>query len=120
MGYSYGTYHFYGVHVPREKYVTDSQQRETGFIDGVIKILNNPRHALGHVKAGEYDQEELFLCTVPNGDDIEAELGTFKATRPDTRAAEVAEWDQLLANLIGVIGYEGLDEPGWITVPYCA
>lgn len=117
MGIFHTTYFFYGVHVPREKYVTDRQYRETEFLDGVIRTIPDRRNILGHVTAGDYDSDELFLCASPKDDDIETELGTFKVVQSHTRAMEVTEWDRLLAQLIEKAGYEGLDEPGWIVVP---
>ena len=117
MGFSHSTYFFYGVHVPRERYVTDSQHRETELLGAAIKSLNDPTKALGYITAGDYDQDELFLVTVPDGRDCEVDLGTFTVTHPHTDAGLIPEWDRLLANLIGVVGYEGLAEPGWIVVP---
>lgn len=120
MGYSYGTYHFYGVHVPREQYRTDHLYDETDRLTEVVATgptLSGVR--VGYVTAGEYDEYELFLCVVPTGFDREVPLGEWRKTGPETHAQDIQAWDDLLHTLATVAEYEGLSEPGWITAPFC-
>lgn len=118
MGYSYGTYHFFGVHVPQDRYQTDHQSRETDFLDGMIKHTPGlSGTGVGHITGGEYDRYELFLCVVPQGQSCEVKRGSFATV---TREAWSPEWIRLLKQLAEAAGYEGLAEPGWIVLPYCA
>ena len=115
MGFSHSTYHFYGVHVPREQYHTDHQSRETDFIDATIR--HTPELAgsdAGHITAGDYDRDELFLCVVPDGTDCEVSLGDWAVAN---RHTDTAAFERQLSLLINALGYEGLGEPGWCVVP---
>ena len=121
MGYSYGTHHFYGVHVPKAKYVTTCQSQEQEWIDAVIgksSVLSGFPD-LGHITSGEYDRHELFLCTIPRPEQADVELGQFLLVQAHTRAHDVARWGEQLKALADAAGYEGLGDPGWITSPYC-
>lgn len=115
MGFWHSTYHFFGIHVPQDKYQTTSQQQETEWLDAVIK--NTPGLSgtgLGYVTAGDYDRDELFLCVRPNGESTEVKLGNFAQV---TRESHRPEWHQLLLKFAEAAGYEGLDEPAYIVVP---
>ncbi|AMD42747.1 hypothetical protein SEA_XKCD426_6 [Streptomyces phage Xkcd426] len=115
MGFSHSTYHFFGVHVPPKAYQTDHIQRESEWLDGVIRHtpgLNGT--GLGHLTAGDYDRDMLFLCVVPDGVSCEVELGQFGRA---TREAFSPEWNQLLRQLAEAAGYSDLDAPAWLVVP---
>lgn len=115
MGFSHSTYHFYGVHVPREQYRTDHQQRECEFIDATIK--HTPELAgsdVGHITAGDYDLDELFLAVVPEGQSCLIKVGSFRI-HPATCSADT--WDVQLGLLIHALGYKDVGEPGWCVVP---
>lgn len=117
MGFSHSTYHFYGVHVPREHYHTDHQQRECEFIDATIK--HTPELAgsdVGHITAGDYDRDELFLCVVPEGDYVEVDLGGFRVC-PVIPTEEVTGWYVQLNLLIEALGYKDVGQIGWYVVP---
>ena len=118
MGFSHSTYHFYGVHVPEEKYQTEHQFREIDWLDAVIRHtpgLDGIR--LGHITAGDYDADELFLCAVPENADVEVALGTWAVATPESHRPE---WDDQLKLLAEAAGYGDIGAPGWIVVRDCS
>ena len=124
MGYSHSTYHFYGVHVPKDQYETDHIGRETEWLDAVIGSVATPYDAsLGHITAGNYDRDELFLVAGPRFDPndesthIEVRLGSWRRVDQARFQKDVAIWDDLLSKVVSAAGYTGLDKPGWIVVP---
>ncbi len=117
MGISHSTYHFYGVHVPKSSFHTDSLYRETNFIDGLIK--HTPKlsgKGLSYVEAGDYDRNELFLC-VTSGGDSNVALGSWTVSTPGRIGINR---ESVLRDLIEAAGYQGLGPMGWITVPDCS
>lgn len=118
MGFSHSTYHFYGVHVPREQYHTDHPWRETEFIDATIK--HTPELAgsdVGHITAGDYDRDELFLCVVPDDTSCEVALGSFAVTSHHLYGKDLPAWDRQLLLLIEALGYKDVGALGWHVVP---
>lgn len=110
----HSTYAAYGVHVPREQYFTQHIQTEAEWLDVVIK--NTPElkgQGLGHLSAGPYDRDELFLVLSPEGEDVEVVSELFRVLT-DKEAAGRASKIKALAK---AAGYDGLAEPGWLVVP---
>lgn len=117
MGYIHSSYAFYGVHVPSSQYKGYAPE-EGERLDGVIKSVSTvggPR--VGHVSAGPYDDDMLFLCVVPDGWDVEVELGAFRSFRCEKHQEDLPGWDRALSRVAAAAGYRNLEEPGWIVVP---
>lgn len=119
MSYDTSAYAFFGVHIPRDQYQAGGNQtQECGWLDAVIR--NTPEltgQGLGHVTAGRYDADELFLAVSDPADKggVEIELGTFK--RMDTTVPLV--WTMLLERLVREAGYDQseIQPPTWIALP---
>jgi hypothetical protein len=116
MGTQHSTRFFYGAHVPREQYQTNNQSREQDMLDGWVKALGFSGSGLGHTTAGAYDQHELFLCVVPDGESCEVELGTFRRAA-DLDQHSIDDWSHMIETLAHVAGYRSLGRPGWIVAP---
>lgn len=118
MGYSTSTYMGYGVHVPAAQYDgyawTESERLDNS------GILRDPRlAAVGHLTAGDYDRDELFLIASDKDDKLEVELGSFMVVHPHTKAMQLPDWDQQLTRAWVAAGYNpaAMPEPGWIVTP---
>lgn len=118
MGMSHAAYLVYGVHVPAEKFTEGHLYSETDKLDSLINETPGMDAAgVGHLTAGNYDRDHLFLAVTPEDWDAEVELGTFRVIRADTFAEHRLLWDEHLDHLAALAGYEGLERPGWIVVP---
>ncbi|MFH9413991.1 hypothetical protein [Streptomyces rochei] len=113
MGYYHSTYFAYGIHIP----LPDGTPAwtETDRIDTELTKLKDRCPDVGHLEAGHYDADMVFLVT--KADTIP--LGQYG--RASTATAEQrANWDLQLANAVHALGYSNipdLDAPGWICVP---
>lgn len=124
MGIDVTTYVAYGVHVPSDRY-QGSAWNQTDLIDEARKSIETPPHvSLGHLTAGSYERDELFLCCSRpyDRDDplthADVELGTHRVYPASWfSSVERREWDHYLKLLIDELGYGDLGEPGWIVVP---
>lgn len=123
MGTRHSTYAAYGVHVPRDKYngyvLTECER-----LDQVIKDAMLGGTDVGHLTAGRYDRNELFIvCSPPYKTDdpltdIEIELGTHRSYPASWFDSEQrCEWDSLIRQVAAAAGYGDLGEPGWLVVP---
>jgi hypothetical protein len=118
MGSTQSTYCFFGLHVPEDQYQTDHQQRETEYIDAMIR--HTPKlqgRGLGHVTAGDYDRDMLFLAVTDKDWRIEVPLGEFHVF---DRRSYRPEWAHALAELVNALGYNPPGPPGWVVVPDCS
>lgn len=117
MGMSHSTYHAYGVHVPESQYQTGHIQSEEEWLDAVINHTEGlDGSLLGHLSAGNYDRDQLFIVASKPDETLEVELGSFMVlAEVDTEGR--AEPIKALAE---AAGYTGLSEPGWIVVPDCS
>lgn len=121
MGFSHGTYVVYGVHIPREQYQAHGDPgSEAEYLDKVIATPNLTGRGLGHLLAGGYDRDELFICADDPNDRSNAEipLGEFRRLDPKPTSSRNDQFVALAA-LIVAAGYDllKLDNPGWIVVP---
>ncbi|MDK0520366.1 hypothetical protein [Streptomyces sp. ML-6] len=111
MGYITSTYLAYGLRIP-----TDAHPwHESGRIDAGLTTIRDLCPDVGHLTAGQYDQDMVFLVTQYT----EIELGTYGRTTTAT-AEQVADWNRQLANAVDHLGYghiRDLDAPGWIAIP---
>lgn len=126
MGFSHGTYVAYGVHVPQDKWHKDSGYAgaEGERIDGVIREVGLNGTDVGHMSAGSYDRDQLFLvCSPPYVHDkpethVEIELGSFRVYRASWfSTSRCLTWNGYLKKVADAAGYGDLGEPGWIVVP---
>lgn len=110
MGYYHSAYFAYGIHIP-----TDNQAAtwaETERLDTELPKLRDRCPDVGHLSAGDYDRDQLFLTTKCD----EIPLGQYG--RASTATAEQrANWDLQLANAVHALGYRDLTAPGWLCIP---
>lgn len=111
MGMYHSTYFAYGIHIA----VDTPAWQETQRIDEVLKGHKDRCPDVGHLEAGDYDRDMVFLVTACN----EIRLGSYgRAT--EATAAQRAAWDLQLANAVQALGYgdrPDLPAPGWLCVP---
>ncbi|AKA61673.1 hypothetical protein SEA_YDN12_6 [Streptomyces phage YDN12] len=117
MGMEHSTYHAFGVHVPADQYQTGHIQSEGVWLDAVIKNTEGlDNRLLGHLSAGDYDRDELFLTASEDGEFLEVPLGTFAVLAE----VDVTGRADAIKALAETAGYTGLAEPGWLVVPDCS
>jgi len=117
MAVYHSAYFGYGVHVPADRYMTQYQTDETDLLDRIIHEADT-KGIVGHLLAGNYDRDELFLLCSDPGEHVEVALGNWRhVPRSTGRDPKLTEWDALLAKVIEAAGYGDLGEPGWIVVP---
>ncbi|MFE2930654.1 hypothetical protein [Streptomyces sp. NPDC059278] len=111
MGYYQSAYFAYGLRLP-----TDGPSwEETDRIDAELAQVKERCPDVGHLSAGDYDHDMVFLVTKCD----EVSLGTYgrgSEVSPEERAA----WDAQLANAVHALGYADrpeLEAPGWLCVP---
>lgn len=120
MGFSYGSYVAYGVHVPYEQFTGRHVWAES---DRVQEVLNDNRDVLPDVRyltAGQYDDDFLFLTINTDGDeDSEVELGQFRRLNPTVDPMKMDDWNAQLKRAIQALDYNpsAFDEPSWLVVP---
>ena len=95
MGMWHSTYFFYGVHVPGDQY-DGHAWTECERLDKVIAGLGAAAGPVGHISAGNGDQDELFLSVVPDGENAEVELGSFEVVHPEYDPEKRAAWNVAL------------------------
>lgn len=113
----YTAFHFYGMHVPASQYKGRHVYDEAERLDALIQdlALGDKSTGVGHITAGAYDRDMLFLCIDIYGLDADVELGSFRTSAIDIGVR--SEWDKALKILADAAGYKGLMQPNWITVP---
>lgn len=117
MGMEHSTYHAFGVHVPAEQYQTGHIQSECEWLDAVIKHTEGlDNRLLGHLSAGDYDRDQLFLVASETDESLEVSLGSFMVLSE----VDVTGRAEAIKALAAAAGYTGLSEPGWIVVPDCS
>ncbi|MFJ2909378.1 hypothetical protein ACIO8F_08070 [Streptomyces sp. NPDC087228] len=111
MGMYHSTYFAYGLHIPTDAHPWE----ETDRIDTELAAVKNRCPDVGHLTAGGYDRDMLFLVTECD------EISLGKYGRATTATAEQrADWDRQLANAVEHLGYghiRDLEAPGWLSVP---
>ena len=122
MGMSHSTYLVYGVPVPEDRfYMRAHADVESGWLHAVIQHtpgLDSER--LGHLTAGDYDQNHLFLTyDLPcrEGKGVEVELGSYMVLGVSSFSADAHTANVQLRLLAEAAQYGELGEPGWIVVP---
>lgn len=122
MGYTTSAYHFYGIHVPHSEFDCLHPWGESERLDELIAEVNTviePTNVrLGHVTAGRYDDDMLFVGIITDdGPDWEVGLGEFRIIRASPSVPP--GWDEALKLLADRAGYDPdvIGKPGWITVP---
>ena len=115
----HSTYHAFGVHVPEDKFVTMHAYQETEWLDGLINHTTALRGTgVGHLSAGNYDRDMLFLVVVPEDESCQVDLGEFKLSPAMPLDFEqIEEWTSLIQQLAELAGYGDLGTPGWLTIP---
>lgn len=117
----YSAYAFFGIHVPRDQWEQPSGtvRAESDRLDLILSAARAKDDRLkdvGHLSAGGYDQDMLFLCASGKDQGIEASLGTYRRfSFPDVETARI--WIEGLQVLALEAGYSGLEAPAWIAVP---
>lgn len=111
MGMYHSTYFAYGIHIP----VDGPAWSETDRIDTELAAVKDLCPDVGHLTAGDYDRDMLFLVT--ESDEIElGKYGRATTATPEQRA----DWDRQLANAVDHLGYghlRDLEAPGWLCIP---
>ena len=115
MGFTTDAYHFYGVHVPKDQWMEHWANAEGERLDSVIHAVRADAPDVGHVTAGKYDEDMLFLAVVPKGTSIRIPLGDFRSVNGGTETDP--SWNDQLLHVVKAIGYRRTSPPGWITVP---
>ncbi|MFF1686062.1 hypothetical protein [Streptomyces sp. NPDC058254] len=111
MGYYHSTYFAYGLRIP----VDAHPWAETDRIDEELKAVRDQCPDVGHLTAGDYDRDMLFLVTKSNRVDL-GEYGRASSATPEQRA----DWGRQLANAVDHLGYghiRDLDAPSWLCIP---
>jgi hypothetical protein len=111
MGYHHSTYFAYGIHIPVEA----PAWKETDRIDKELAKLKELCPDVGHLAAGDYDRDMVFLVT----DCQEIDLGKYGRANLAT-ADQCGEWDTQLAFAVHALGYSNLPDlqaPGWLCIP---
>lgn len=117
MGFSHSTYQGFGMHVPKAQYQSGHIQSEGQWLDAVIRHTPDlDNRLLGHLSAGDYDKDELFLIASEPDEDLEVSLGSFMVTSE----VDVEGRAEALKALAEAAGYSGLAEPGWLIIPDCS
>jgi hypothetical protein len=123
MGIYRSTYVAYGVHVPGDKYEGSAWQ-EGERLDSVIYEAGLKETDVGHMTAGAYDRDELFIvCSPPYDRDdptthVQIELGSWRSYPASWfQSPERFRWDDLIDQVVTAAWYGDLGEPGWIVVP---
>lgn len=119
MGFWKSTYHFYGVHVPQDRWVTAWAAAEGDRADKVISELelSSLDYLVSHIAAGAYDKHMFFLTVGPRGESVQVNLGEFRSVPVGGYDVDAERWNDALRTLAEALGYGELDTPGWITVP---
>jgi hypothetical protein len=111
MGMYHSTYFAYGLHIP-----TDAHPRtETDRIDAALATVKNRCPDVGHLTAGDYDRDMLFLVTESD----EISLGQYGHGLEAT-PEQIANWGHQLAFAVHHLGYDqlpGLKAPDWLCIP---
>ncbi|MFG2225356.1 hypothetical protein [Streptomyces sp. NPDC048644] len=111
MGYYHSSYFAYGLRIPTDAHLWD----ETDRIDRVLATIKDRCPNVGHLTAGAYDDDMLFLVAECNA----VSLGEYGRAASAT-AEQRASWDHQLAHAVHHLGYgsiSGLEAPGWLCVP---
>jgi len=117
MGFSHSTYHAFGVHVPRGQYQTGHLNSECEWVDAVIRHTEGlDNRLLGHLPAGDYDRDQLFLVASEPGEKLQVELGSFRVLSE----VDVTGRAEAIKALAEAAGYTITAEPGWLVVPDCS
>lgn len=115
MGMYHSTYFAYGVHIP----LPDDAPvwEESNRIDLMLQAHAEQCPDVGHLTAGPYDADFLFLTTKC----AEVDLGKFERVTPESHDTEqLADWNRQLAHAVQALGYHdlpGISAPGWICIP---
>lgn len=117
MGYYTTAYVAYGVQIPINPYHRNEQgDCASDQVDDALSVptVKEACPDVGHLTAGNVDQDSFFLVTGFHEAGYEAQsLGTLP------RAEEVG-WDRQIHHLIEVMGWGGLIDgaydPGWFVV----
>jgi hypothetical protein len=109
MGTSHSTYFAYGIHVPTDSALTESERADTE-----LPKINNRCPDVYYLSAGDYDRDHFFLVTKCG----EVNLGDFEHVTPETTFPEqIATWDEQLLEAAIALGYRDTSAPGWFVVP---
>ncbi|MEV5977539.1 hypothetical protein [Streptomyces sp. NPDC052114] len=113
MGYYHSAYFAYGIHIPMNSQAAAWAEAER--MDEALATVKDRCPDVGHLSAGDYDRDRLFLVTKCD----EVALGEYG--RASTATAEQrANWDLQLVNAVQALGYgenTELEPPGWLCVP---
>lgn len=113
MGFSRSTYFAYGIRINTDQYAWE----EADHAETELPKIKSACPDLGHLSAGDYDQDDFFLVTRCNT----VELGTFIHVTPQTATPErIADWDRQLIAAAMALGYTDTSAPGWLVVPDCS
>lgn len=115
MGFSTSAYHFYGVHVPKREWTEHWAGAEGERLDSVIAAVKDLAPDVGHITAGGFDTDMLFLTIIQPGVSRVVPLGEFR-TVEHSNARDLG-WDAQLQFVVETMGYDLQGTPGWITVP---
>ncbi|MEU2120023.1 hypothetical protein ABZ567_31300 [Streptomyces sp. NPDC016459] len=111
MGMYHSTYFAYGLRIPLDVH----PWTETDRIDAELGAVKSQCPDVGHLSAGDYDRDMLFLVT--QSDEIAlGEYGRAALATPEQRA----DWDRQLRTAVDHLGYghpQDLEEPGWLCIP---
>lgn len=114
MGFSRSTYFGYGVHVQlvegRHAWA-EAEHCEEQIPQHKAQIPD-----VGHLTAGDYDNDQLFLMT----ECAEVEYGEWQHVTPQSHTAEqLAAWDRQLSDAVDLLGYgnRAVSAPGWLCIP---
>lgn len=113
MGYYQSAYAFYGIHIPSDQWTEGYAGAEGEKIDSILRALGNKVKYVGHLSAGQYDNDRLFLVASHKDESLEVELGEYRRFTADVHE----HWALELVCVAQAMGYTDLEEPSWIVVP---
>lgn len=117
MGMYHSAYHFYGAHIPSEQWKEGHAWAEGERLGPIIARLGigDDSIRLGHLAAGDYDRDMLFLVAGARDHRSVVPLGEFRLS---SNADVSPMWNSALTLLAAAADYDTAElSIGWITVP---
>jgi hypothetical protein len=112
VGIHTSAYLAYGARVTGVRYGDDLDEPLATY-NAAVTYADPHRDSVGHLAAGSYDNDKLYLVTYC----AEADLGEpERLTVDDLNSAHPPHWDRHLAAAAKACGVQMLSTPGWLLI----